>query len=388
MAVLTVQAVNNPGDAIQAFLVSEAGYSGTLTATISDSSIAYVLPTTQTGDPVNPVTFTVYGTSNGTCDLVISDGTQSLTITISVTSVTKTPVSQGITAPPPSSNIAFGNFSFPITFQETNRSLKLALDKKHVPFNWGDHSPGNTMPNGREIQIKGPVGSMVKSFAQNIVMSDQGDLEQERRLLAMLQNQGRQLLQWSFPDGTAYACYAFLEQFDFKFFQDAFGFRYADWELKFWADDPRFVSLTATTVTDTGATSPRQVAVNSNGTVRTYPTVTFNFTVNGHGPYVAVQNGSLIVEARFSGLYFSTGDTLVIDCDPRPNHRSVGAIYTPSGGTPVNAFPFCAITDFTNNWDFTEWLPFIDPSLTGNELVHGCSSGGYNLSASFYDRWL
>src|ERR1700722_17219722 len=119
----------------------------------------------------------------------------------------------------PTRQIVFGNdtdqYVFPLTFQEQSRNLKLALMKQRVPFNWGDHSPPNTSVNGRDVTIIGDIGSLLYGSNNNQLVTA-NDLEAERAILAGLQTLGRQKL-WTRWDRFVYA---YLAEFDFKYFQD------------------------------------------------------------------------------------------------------------------------------------------------------------------------
>lgn len=290
----------------------------------------------------------------------------------------------------PLPQLSFGTYTFPVTFQETSRTLTLAFDKKKIPFNWGEQIAPNTSMNGRTIEIGGAVGSMITGSLGN-VLSSATDLEAERRLLAALQAKGRQAL---FVGAQQYIM-AYLESFEHKFFQDAFGFRYADWVLKFFADDPRYLSPTPTTTThsNTAASgvSTNTLPLTTTGNVRTYPVLTFTAgaATVGAGPYVEITYGGLTLGVKFSMLTMVAGSTLVITCDPRPNTRSIAAVYT-AGGPATNALQYCAITDFSNDYDLTEWFPFIDPGII-QTLSYGFaagSGGAYTFSTTVTDRWL
>ncbi len=290
--------------------------------------------------------------------------------------------------------LSFGPYTFPITFQETSRLVTLAFDKKKVPFGWGESVAPNTSPSARVIEISGPVGSLITGSAGN-VLSTAADLEAERRLLAGLQSQGRLPLYV----GTQQYILAYLESFEHKLWQDAFGFRYADWTLKFYADDPRYVSVSPQTLSyplESGTVE--YIPINPLGNVRAYPSCTFvSAWTSGSpqtGPFIQVTNGANTATCRvtFSKLSMTNGSTLAINCDPRPNARSAAAIYTPLGGAPQNALQYCAITDFQNDYDLSEWFPFFNPPQveTGIQFAFGfvAASGNYAFHASWNDQWL
>jgi hypothetical protein len=297
----------------------------------------------------------------------------------------------------PTRQLVFGNdtnqYVFPLTFQETQRDLKLALMKQRVPFNWGDHCPPNTSVNGRDITFMGSVGSLLYGSNNNQLVT-YNDLEAERTILSGLQTAGRQKL-WSRWDRY---CIAYLAEFDFKFQQDGGLFRYADWTLKFFADDPRYYSKLPSTITQSniGTTTAQSQSVTHNGNVKAYPT--FTFTVNGlvgtnmsTGPYVMMAVGANIIKVVFSKLTIQGGDTLTVTCDPRPEHRIIAAVYTNSSGVSLNALQYInGATDLVNTLDYTEVFPFIPNGVAGCDLIYGMVSGGpnYNVTLTWSDTWL
>jgi hypothetical protein len=290
----------------------------------------------------------------------------------------------GVTVQGQTPQLAFGSYLFPITFQETSRLVTLPFDKKHIPFNYGDMVAVNTSPSARDIQISGPVGSLIVGSSGNTLVTA-ADLEAERGLLAGLQLLGRQAL-WVGPQQYIFA---YLESFEHKFWQDAYGWRVADWVLKFYCDDPRYYSSLQTMMSDTVGANLGMTTV---GNVRTYPTFTFSLSSgSGIGPYVtaSASTGSLMV--RFSQLIMVAGSTLVIQCDPRPNTRSAAALYTAAGVT-VNALQYISVAnnDLSNNYDVGEWFPFIDPHDGGINLIHGFTSGSptCTFTAQYNDRYL
>ncbi len=301
------------------------------------------------------------------------------------------------TALAPTRQIVFGNdtnqYVFPLTFQEADRNLKLAIMKQRIPFGWGDHAPPNTSVNGRDINIVGSVGSLVYG-TNNTQLVTYNDLENERAILAGLQVLGRQKL-WTRWDRFQYA---YMAEFDFKFLQDGGVYRYADWNLKFWADDPRYYAKTPSTVTQTGitTTSAQSQSVTQLGNVRAYPT--FTFTINGGvgtsietGPFVLASVGLGVLKVTFSKLTMQGGDTLKIVCDPRPEHRIVAAVYTNSSGVSLNALQYInGASDFSNSLDFSEVFPFIPNGSGGCILGYGMTSGSvnYNMSISYSSTWL
>jgi len=306
--------------------------------------------------------------------------------------------------------LSFGSgaqrYLFPVTFQEISRTVTLAFDKKKIPFNYGEDVDRNTGASARDIVISGPVGSLIQgSVSQQtnagIQLASAADLEAERRLLGGLQLLGRQALYV----GPNQYIFAYLESFEHKFWQDAYGMRYADWTLKFYADDPRYYSVSPTLV---GSSTPitvstiQSVSATTTGNVRAYPTCTF--TASGgtlSQPYIGIQrsaaNGSGLIQVRFSLLNgvnaMVAGSTLVIECDPRPNKRSVCAVYTAPGKQPVNALMYLNVAnaDFTNSYDLSEFFPFIEPPQveTGLTLFYGAiTTGSYTFTAQWNDRWL
>lgn len=270
----------------------------------------------------------------------------------------------------PARQISFGSYLFPITAQETSRVTTLAFDKKKVPFNYGESVSLNSSLSARDIVITCAVGSLIQGSNDNILATN-ADLENERRLLAGLQLNGRQALQV----GEQQFIYCFLESFEHKFFADAFGFRYADWTLKFYCDDPRYISTTPSN--HSGGASGSFIPVIS-GNVRSYPSCVFSGS--GSAPFINIASTSgTQLSVTFSKL--TMNGTLSIVCDPRTNNRSQCAVYN---GT--NALAYAAITDFHNDYDLTEWFPFFNPPQieTGMTFSWGFASGG---TGTFLCEW-
>ncbi len=301
------------------------------------------------------------------------------------------------TALAPTRQFVFGNdanqYVFPLTFQEAQRNLKLALSKQHVPYNWGDHSPPNTSVAGRDVNLVGSVGSLIFG-TNNTQLVTYNDLETERCILAGMQVLGRQKL-WSRWDRY---CIAYLAEFDFKFLQDGGLFRYADWNLKFVADDPRYYGKTGQTFTQSGITNTttHTAAVTHNGNVKSYPTFVFTCngtppTANGSGPYVSASVGGAILQVAFSKLSMKNGDILTIVCDPRPEHRIISAVYTGASGIQYNGLQFInGASDFLNTLDFSEAFPFIPNGNAGCTLAYGMTGGSpnYSMTITWSDTWI
>lgn len=271
---------------------------------------------------------------------------------------------------------AFGGFLFPLTTQKSSDVLKLAFDQKRIPFMYGDHIVTNTNLKGREIVLTTHLGSGIIGTGGN-TLSTYTDLEAERTFLAGLMNQGRSQLYTRFDRYSN----AFLVEFTEKPMQDGGMYRYSDWELKFIADDPRFYSASAHT-----GTSASQ-AVTHLGNTNAYPI----FTISGAcvAPLVkATVPGGGVVSVKFSTLTMSAGDTLVVICDPRPENRSRAAIYTPNGGTSVNALKYTAAADFTNTADYSQFLPYVPSGASATTLAVTVNSGSPTVSISYNDTWI
>lgn len=292
-----------------------------------------------------------------------------------------------------SNQFVFGNdnqqYIFPLTFQEADRNLKLGVSKQRIPFGWGDHIPPNTNVQARDVNLVGSVGSLIYGSGGNQLIN-YNDLEAERSILAGLQALGRQKL-WGRPDRYLLA---YLIEFDFKFQQDGGLFRYADWNLKFQADDPRYYSKTVHTFTQNNInnTTAQSYAATQSGNVKSYPifTLTTNAGANtGPSPFVLVTIGGKTLKVTFSKLTMQGSETLVVRCDPRPENRLIGAVYTNASGQQLNAMQYInGAGDLINTLDFTEFFPFIPPS--GGQLGFGCATGSpnYNMTLSFQDMWI
>jgi hypothetical protein len=290
---------------------------------------------------------------------------------------------------------AFGTYLFPLTFQEKSRDIKLGVDQKRVPMLIGDHIPPATNVKAREINLTGTVGSGMIGIS-GTVLQTADDLETERAALAALQNQGRSSL------FTRYDRYqnAYLTEFSFNPQQDGGAFRYADYDLKFIADDPRYYGITATSygpVNIESTLDPYIVTATHQGNTLSFPVFTFTGlsapnVVCGIGPYVECTYGGEHIIVTFSQLSLKGGDTLVVTCDPRPEYRSRGAVYTPSGALPQNGMIYIQPSDFQNNLDFRYFFPFISPGAEPTTLQAGCVGGdpnvNFSVSISYLNTWL
>ena len=272
--------------------------------------------------------------------------------------------------------IKFGTYLFPLSFQEEARNLKLKADQRPLPFGYGEYIDPNSSVMGRDITIKGDMGTGLQGGFSNTTLVTATDLETERAVVAALQNAGRQKL-WVRPDRY---CWAYLIDNTHAFFQDGGGFRFATWTLKFRADDPRYYSTNPTVLPFTTTTGPFQ----QQGTVRAYPTITIPGPVTN--PTITMIDGASgnSLSVTFT-VVLGASDVLVIRTDPRPEARRFAALLTSAGST-VNALQYITVpTGFANNLDASEIFPFINPA--GNNTTITCTAGG-NYSVSYYDTWL
>ena len=284
--------------------------------------------------------------------------------------------------------LSFGPYTFPLSFQESSRVISLALDKRKIQFGMGDYVEPNSMPQGRVITIVGTVGSGMVGTAGNVLATDV-DLENERAALAGMQILGLQKL---FVRYDRYIL-AFLETFEFSFQQDGGAFRYADYKLTFYAPDPRYYSVNATTatigpITDAAAHNSTIAHV---GNVRAFPT--FVFTGVCTAPAIQIAQGAAYISVKFSALTMVAGDKLSIATDPRPEYRNNGIIYTPSGGAAVNALKYASINDFSNNLDFSQFFPFIESSQVYTPaqtftFSNSNATANYTVNTAWNDTWL
>jgi hypothetical protein len=290
---------------------------------------------------------------------------------------------------------AFATYLFPLTFQEKSRDIKLGIDQKRVPMLIGDHIPPATNVKAREINLVGQVGAGMIGITGS-VLETADDLENERAALAALQNQGRSSL---FSRYDRYQN-AFLTEFSFNYQQDGGAFRYADYDLKFIADDPRYYGITPA-VEGPGhvsvSTSPYIVSAVHQGNVQSFPVFTFQGlsapnVACGTGPYVECTYGGNHIIVTFSQLTLFGGDTLVVTCDPRPEYRAKGAVYTPSGALPQNGMIYIQPADYQNTLDFRYFFPFISPGETATTLQAGCVGGDpnvdFNVTISYLNTWI
>jgi hypothetical protein len=139
------------------------------------------------------------------------------------------------------------------------------------------------------------------------------------------------------------------------------GRRNARVSLDFFAPDPRWLAVAATTITS-GTTAT------NNGNMPTYPVVTYTQSGGAASvvPSLQIDTGAGYVELILSlpilGLpeYMQAGDVLVINCDPRA--RSQGIIYTPaSTGIPVNGLPALGTVGCVNTIGNDACFPYLLP---------------------------
>ena len=273
--------------------------------------------------------------------------------------------------------IKFGTYLFPLSFQEESRNLKLKSDQRPIPFGLGEYLDPNSSVAGRDITIKGDMGTGLQGGYSNTTLVTASDLETERSVVAALQAAGKQKL-FVRPDRY---CWAYLVDNTHAFMQDGGGFRFATWTLKFRADDPRYYSTNPTVLPFTTTTG----AFQQQGMVRAYPTITIPGPVTN--PTITMIDGTTgnSLAVTFT-VTLAAGDVLVMRTDPRPDSRRIAAQLTLSGGAVVNALQYIVVpTGFANNLDASEIFPFINPA--GNNTTITCTAGG-SYSVSYNDTWL
>ncbi len=284
--------------------------------------------------------------------------------------------------------LVFGTFIFALSAQEVSRLQKLNMTKAPIPFTYGDYVHNNQFPKGRELQFMATVGSgMVGTSGSSIQTAD--DLEAERSALAALQDRNLQRL-WTRPDRYLNA---YLESFDNKPMQDGGAFRFADWDLKFFAPDPRYYGATLNTFTSGSITSTavQTRTVSHGGNTKVFPVITI--TGAGTNPSVYIQQASgKYIQLTFT-LTMAAGDQLVITTDPRPENRQIAAQYTPSGGSVTNALKYIAVpAGFANNLDARYIFPFIEATdIAGGTQTLGVQLTGspnYTYTIAYRDTWL
>lgn len=273
--------------------------------------------------------------------------------------------------------IKFGNYIFPLTFQEQSRTAKLKADSRALPFGYGEYQDPNSSMNGRDVVLIGEIGTNLLGGKSGSTLVTATDLENERSYLGSLQAAGRQKL---FVRSDRY-CNAFLNEFTHVFLQDGGGFRFATWTLKFKADDPRYYATNPSVVSFTSTTP----TIIQNGNMRAYPVITINGPVTN--PTVTMIDGATgkTIAVTFTTTVAS-GDKIVLTTDPRPENRRIAALYVFANGTITNALQFITVpTGFANNLDASEIFPFINPN--GNSTIISVTAGG-NYSLSYNDTWL
>jgi hypothetical protein len=287
--------------------------------------------------------------------------------------------------------IQFGGYIFPLTFQEKDRNLKMMLDRRKLAMNFGEYIDGAANVGGRDVEIAGDVGSLVRGSAGGVLQTA-ADLELERTVLAGLQVLGKQPL-WVRPDRYLHAL---MSEFDFKFMPDGGAFRYATWDVKFIADDPRYYSTQQNTFSMGPFTDTAQHthAISHLGNVKAFPTIVITGACTHPTIWTQTSDGSKQVSVRFSKLTMIAGDTLTIQCDPRPEYRNNAVVYTPSGGIAQNGMKYInPASDFGNTWDARQFFPLIETNLYGGYAgqlfgVQSTVAGSYSVSVTFNDTWL
>jgi hypothetical protein len=272
----------------------------------------------------------------------------------------------------------------------------MVSDRKHVPFNYGDHIPPNGSVGGRDIELTVDVGSMLIG-ASNTPLVTAHDLETERTQLSFLQRAGRQPL-WCTNDRY---CLAYLSEFDNAPFQDGGLMRYSTWDLKFIADDPRYYSTNPNTYSIDPITDNANHAftISHAGNIRAYPKIiitchgTDNTVANGGIPQIGMSSSLGSLNIKFSLLAMYDTDQLIIDCDPRPEHRSQAAIYYHTGQS-INALKYIQpTTDLYNDVDFSEVFPYVeaavnDPGTQTFAVRMQTGTPNYSFAISWNDTWL
>jgi len=285
--------------------------------------------------------------------------------------------------------MVFGAYNFPLTCQVKTDSQKIGLDQKRVPFNFGDQIPLNTNFAAKEVNIVGLVGSgLVGSSGATIVSAN--DLEAERVKLQGLANQGHTFL---FTRWDRFRL-AFLSELQCNPEQDYGEWRYATFDAKFICDDPRAYGITQHSETGSvSGSTPFSFTATHGGNIVAFPQITITGlgmtdAAAGNGPIIGMEVGGNVQQIAFSTLALKGGDTLVINCDPRPENRCIAAVYTPSGGSPQNAMGFVRPTDYTQEIDFTEFFPFIPPGA-GCTFYVSCTSGGnFDVTVDYLDTFI
>jgi hypothetical protein len=288
--------------------------------------------------------------------------------------------------------IVYGAYIFPLTFQVTDNDSKLAIDKRKISRVMGDFQAyPKSVLSGRQLSVLGDVGSGMVGSAGNMLQTPT-DLENERALLAGLQNLGKQKL-WTRWDRYINAE---LEEFSFKFFQDGGSYRYATEDLKFYASDPRYYSATVHSTNMGPFTDASAHAINPIshlGNCRAYPTIII--TGACVSPTISIyQGGSNLISVTFSTLTMGAGDVLTIATDPRPEYRNQPVIYVPYGGAAINGLIYCIpSTDLANSIDSSEFFPYIEQAsqtIGTQQFVIQAQSGtnNYSVALTYQDTWL
>ncbi len=140
--------------------------------------------------------------------------------------------------------------------------------------------------------------------------------------------------------------------------------------MDFYAPDPRWLSVAATTIDTNDFTAT------NNGNMVSYPVITF--TQSGSGPAsapISLQikpGGGMAYIEQTLNLTLLAGDVLVINCDPR--QRAQGIIYTPAIGPQVNGLYLLGTTGIVNTLGNNATFPYFLPGSNTGSWATGCAS--------------
>lgn len=149
-------------------------------------------------------------------------------------------------------------------------------------------------------------------------------------------------------------------------------------QIEFYAQDPRWLAV-ATSSQNYSGTNPSATLVNS-GTARAYPVFTITAGTNPK-PVITLPWGGggnqIAIQINYT---FNSGDTLVIDCDPR--NRWKGITLT-TLATPTTT-RFDLISQIINNFGTADTFPFLDP---GSSLVQIDASSSVTATVTWQNAY-
>lgn len=263
--------------------------------------------------------------------------------------------------------ITFGAYVFPAGFRLASQQLDSKLDEIELLGLTGSHLPPG-LQDSQTITIEGAVGGGEIGTAGDPLLSVEL-VKAELVTMAAALNGGYALL--DLGDTPQRAIYCQKKSFALERVE-GYGQRFATVKIAFVAPDPRFLSSTLHSITDSGN------AANA-GNAPTYPLVTIQGPAANPAVSVAplALGGSVGVTVE-CGVSLGSSDILTIDCDPAARARAVvlnGVVRLDLLGT----------TGITNTIGDSALFPYLLPGNNGVGFA-GLETGG-SVLFEWPDAW-